>query len=203
MAEMLEDPTFADVIFQVEETKISAHKAVLVSRCVYFKTMFTSGFKEGNFCPLGGGGGATNVAIGETTAPAFKALLRYIYTDVLEFDDEDVLNVMAKARELQLERMYNHTIWYCHHNVCVDNAVLWLIQADELKLEHLRESTLYFLVKNFGAVRDARMLDLLQEKPALIMEVMLAIYAEGHAGIISSGALHRRRQGRLQVRSAT
>eukprot|EP00613_Pedinella_sp_CCMP2098_P022885 CAMPEP_0171685226 /NCGR_PEP_ID=MMETSP0991-20121206/2137_1 /TAXON_ID=483369 /ORGANISM="non described non described, Strain CCMP2098" /LENGTH=542 /DNA_ID=CAMNT_0012272863 /DNA_START=179 /DNA_END=1807 /DNA_ORIENTATION=- len=195
MAEMLEDPTFADVIFQVEETKIS--KAVLVSRCVYFKTMFTSGFKEGNFCPLGGGGGATNVAIGETTAPAFKALLRYIYTDVLEFDDKDVLNVMAKAKEMQLERVYSHTVWYCHQNVCVGNAVLWLIEADELKLDHLRELTLRFLVKNFGAVRDAAgdsvsgsRFELLQEKPVLLMEVVLAINVEGHTGI---GSNKRRR----------
>jgi len=199
MAEMLEDPTFADVVFQVEETMISAHKAVLVSRCAYFKAMLTSGFMEGQICRIGGviSAGATSIAIGETTVSTFKALLRYIYTDVLEFDDKDVLNVMAKAKEMQLERVYSHTVWYCHQNVCVGNAVLWLIEADELKLDHLRELTLRFLVKNFGAVRDAAgdsvsgsRFELLQEKPVLLMEVVLAINVEGHTGI---GSNKRRR----------
>jgi hypothetical protein len=210
MAAMLEDPRFADVVFRVEQTEITAHKNVLVSRSEYFKTMFSSAFKEGQGGSRGGGGadhsaasassrskkakvenaGGTasaaaasafsstpTITIGETTPSAFKALLQYLYTDVLKFEDEDILSVMRKAKEYQLERLYGHTVRYCHDNICEENVVTWLIQADEFGLEELRASALKFLVRNFGAVRSqdgGGSLALLERSP-LLMEVMLKI----------------------------
>lgn len=47
MAALLEDDRFADVVFRVEQTEITAHKAVLASRSEYFSTMFSSAFREG------------------------------------------------------------------------------------------------------------------------------------------------------------
>jgi hypothetical protein len=117
------------------------------------------------------------ITIGETTPSAFKALLRYLYTDVLKIEDEDILSVMRKAKEYQLERLYGHTIRYCHDNMCVENVVTWLMQADEFGLEELRASALRFLVRNFGAVRSldgGGSLALLNGSP-LFVELMLAI----------------------------
>jgi hypothetical protein len=203
MAAMLEDPRFADVVFQVEETDIAAHKAVLASRSEYFDTMFSSGFREGS---CGGGeadysassasssskkakveaaegtasaatssSSSSTITIGGTTPSAFKALLRYLYTDVLKFEDDDILSVMSKAKEYQLERLYNHTVRWCQDHVCVGNVVPWLIQSDVLALEELRESALQFLAQNIGAVRanDADSLLVLEERPALLMEIVL------------------------------
>jgi sugar lactone lactonase YvrE len=178
-AAMLEDLSFADVVFQVEETQITAHKAVLASHSAYFKAMLSSGFKESQ---SGGERGAaasdvTTITIGDTTPSAFKSLLRYLYTDVFEFEDEDILSVMSKAKEFQLERLYNQTVRYSIDHICVENVVLWLIQSDALVLEELRESTLQFLARNVRAVRasDANSLFLFEEKPRLLIEVMLAI----------------------------
>lgn len=225
---MLEDPSFSDVAFQVKNTKFTAHKNVLASRSVYFRTMFFSGFNEGG--GDGGGGGArgevaavsssavpratkkakstgkaavkavgsnaaaaaaananaspdssssssTIITIGDTTPSAFKALLRYLYTDVFEFEDEDILSVMRKANEYQLDRLYNHTVRYCNRNISEENVVIWLIQADEFQLADLRDSTLQFLAKNFSKVRakDGESFRLLKENPDLLLEVMLII----------------------------
>jgi hypothetical protein len=216
MAAMLEDPCFADVVFQVEQTDITAHKAVLASRSEYFKTMLCSAFREGSG---GGGRGAvaaaasassrskkarvetaggmstgttsaaaesssssassssTIITIGETTPSAFKALLRYLYTDAFEFEDKDILSVMRKAKEYQLDRLYSHTVRYCHDNICEENVVNWLIDADEFGLEELRASALEFLALNFGAVRslDGGGSLALLNGSHLFMEVMLAI----------------------------
>jgi hypothetical protein len=179
MEAMLEDPRFADVVFDVKHEKITAHKAVLASRSGYFNAMFSSAFKEGQ----GGGGAAAApasaapITMGDTTPSAFKALLRYLYTDVFEFEDKDIVSVMSKAKEFQLERLYTHTVRYCHSHICVENVVFWFIQSDAFVLEELRELTLQFLVRNLGVLRasDAGSLLLLEEKPALLTEVMYSI----------------------------
>jgi hypothetical protein len=213
MAAMLEDPSFVDVVFQVEQTEITAHKNVLAGRSEYFRTMFSSEFREGQ--GSGGGSGAaasassrskkarveaaggtasaaaassssssfsTIITIGETTPSAFKALLRYLYTDVFKIEDEDILSVMRKAKEYQLERLYNHTVGYCHDNICEENVVNWLMQADAFGLEELRASALEFLIRNFVAVRSmdgGDSLALLEQRPSLLVEVMLAIRVPG------------------------
>jgi hypothetical protein len=187
MAAMLEDPSCSDVVFQIEHAQITAHKNVLASRSEYFKTMFSSAFKEGQG---GDGGGAVvasassssssssfapSITIGETTPSAFKALLRYLYTDEFEFKDQDVVNVMRKAKEYQLDRLYNQTVRYCHDNICEANVVVWLIEADEFQLEELRASTLTFFSQNLEAVRTKahHSLGLLKEKHGFLLEVML------------------------------
>ena len=83
--------------------------------------------------------------------------------------------MMSKAKEFQLERLYNHTVRYCQGHICEENVVIWLIQADEFGLEELRASALQFLARNLGAVQanDADSL-LLEEKPALMMEILFA-----------------------------
>ena len=85
--------------------------------------------------------------------------------------------MMGKAKEYQLERLYGHTVRYCHDNICEENVVTWLIQADEFGLEELRASALQFLIRNFGAVRSldgGGSLALLNGTP-LMIEVVLAI----------------------------
>ena len=52
---------------------------------------------------------------------------------------------------------------------------MWFIQADQYKLDDLRESALRFVARNFRRIRAEAKPTLLplQEKPALMMEVML------------------------------
>jgi hypothetical protein len=116
------------------------------------------------------------ITIGETTPSAFKALLRYLYTDAFEFEDKDILSVMSKAREYSSSDCHIHTVRYCIDHICVDNVVTWLIQADEFGLEELREAALQFLGRHLAAVcaNDADSLLLLKEKPDMMMEVLLA-----------------------------
>ena len=166
MEAMFEDPTFADVTFDVSGTCITAHRAVLGARSEYFKAMLTSGFKEQQ---------DGKITIEDTTPGAYRALLRYLYTDELRFADEEVLNVMRLAHMMQLTRVYNFTMRHCHCNITVHNATQWLVQADHWNMDELRAVALRFLTRNFRQVRrEAREpLRVLQDHPALMMEVML------------------------------
>ena len=110
------------------------------------------------------------VAIGGTMPQAFKAILRYLYTDELTFDDAVVVQVMRKAREIQLERVFALCLKHCVESLSPTNAVERLVQASraegcgigvlDLKLEAVRQDA----PKTLQA--------LLQE---LIMEVMIGV----------------------------
>ena len=140
MEAMLQDPTFADVRFDVSGTSITAHRAVLCARSEYFRTMLTSGFKEQQ---------DGKIFIEDTTPGAFRALLRYLYTDELRFADAEVLNVMRLAHMMQLTRVYNFVTRHRHCNITVHNATQWLVQADHYEMDELRPVVLRFLALNF------------------------------------------------------
>jgi len=46
VAKLYGDPTFADVIFKVEDQEFPANKCILSARCSYFKKAFTSNMME-------------------------------------------------------------------------------------------------------------------------------------------------------------
>ncbi|XP_075037259.1 rho-related BTB domain-containing protein 3 [Mixophyes fleayi] len=65
-------PLLADVFFQVQDTKIPAHRAVLVARCDVMAAMFSGSYMEAN-CVL--------IPMYDISRDTFLAFLEYIYTD--------------------------------------------------------------------------------------------------------------------------
>jgi hypothetical protein len=46
MRKIINNPTFSDIIFIVENKPVHAHKAILSAQCEHFRAMFLSGMKE-------------------------------------------------------------------------------------------------------------------------------------------------------------
>ena len=169
MAALLDDDSLSDVTFVVGDTRIHAHRVILITRSEYFRAMLTSGFSEGQKRS------SKEITIGDTTPEAFKALLRYLYTDELHFPDEHLIDVMRKSKEISLERVYNHTVRRCRRDISVHNCVGWFVNADEYGLDDLRTSTFRYLTRNFRKVKAQakKTFQILSDKPHLMMEVML------------------------------
>ena len=171
---LLDDPTFADVEFQVQGKTTTAHRNILSARCEYFRAMFTGNFTEGQ----PGSSGKVVCRVEDTTTPAFKFVLRYLYTDVLDDpEDDDAVQVMRLADRYGVERLVAH----CSDIIRIThtNAVPWLIQADQHSMETLRQNTKQHLVHNFGQIRKAKRqkFALLCEHPKLLVEVVQEIEA--------------------------
>ena len=168
MAAMLADDTFSDVTFSVTNDSITAHRAILAARCPYFKTMFSGAFKEGS-------SEQEPIKIGDTTPSAFRAILHYVYTDELQFKDADIIDVMRKAQEIELTRVYNHCVIHCRKKISAQNAIQWLVQADQHQLGDLRDSAFKYVARNMKAIKvqAKRTFELLRQHPDLLMEVMI------------------------------
>jgi hypothetical protein len=169
---LLDDPTSADVTFVVNNERIPAHRIILAARSTYFRTMFSSGMKEAQK--------GNDIIVQDTSPAAFRALLLYLYTDKLAFGDTVTLlvDVLRKAKELELTRVYNHCEQRCQRGLSAQNAVLLFMQANEYALEGLRESALRYLSRNLSTIRaDSKAkhsLAKLVEQPILMAEVMSA-----------------------------
>ncbi|XP_063820110.1 rho-related BTB domain-containing protein 3 isoform X2 [Pseudophryne corroboree] len=77
-------PLLADVIFQVQDTKIPAHRAVLVARCDVMAAMFSGSYMEAN-CVL--------IPVYDLSRDTFLAFLEYIYKD--SFYPASILQAMS------------------------------------------------------------------------------------------------------------
>ncbi|KAG9487995.1 hypothetical protein GDO78_007674 [Eleutherodactylus coqui] len=68
------NPSLSDVIFQVQDTKIPAHRAVLVARCEVMAAMFSGSYMEAN---------SVLIPVHGISKDTFLAFLEYIYTDTV------------------------------------------------------------------------------------------------------------------------
>jgi hypothetical protein len=169
LAALLEDATFADVEFQVGDETTTAHRSVLSMRCEYFRTLFTSNFADSKL----GDDGKVLCRVEDTTMPALKFLLRYLYTDSIDHpSDEDAVEVIRLAHRYGVERLFKH----CSdtRRITHANAVPWLIQSDQHNLADLRKSTKRHIAHNLQTIRkDKRQkYDLLSSHPKLYIEVV-------------------------------
>ena len=157
MEALLNDESRSDVTFVVGDARIPAHRVILEARSQYFRAMLSSGFREGQEpaykrARTSGQEEAADITIGDTTPEAFKALLRYLYTDELCFADEQLLDVMRKAKEISLDRVYSYGMRRVRQTMSVHKVVGWLVKADEYGLEDMRTATFGFLSRNLGRI---------------------------------------------------
>ena len=166
-ARLLDDDQFADATFEVEGTRFTAHRCILSARSDYFRGMLGSSCREAD-------AGAV-IQIKETTPAAFRVLLTYLYTGALELDDDVVIDVLRKAQEFDLVRVYNLCMHYCIAHVTPVNAIRWLIRAETCSLEELRGVVLSHVRRAFRSIRDEAPESLaeLRAHPDLMLEVMV------------------------------
>jgi len=166
---LLEEGTFADVTFAVAGAHVRAHRAVLAARSTYFRAMLQSGCKEAQPDAV--------VSVSDVSEAAFRALLTYVYSDRLELDDQNVMDVMCKAHEYDMRSLYTHCKRYVSHHISKVNAVAWLIAAEARGLDEAFEFSLRFVATHIRVVRkDGRdQFAGLQDHPKLMMRILEAV----------------------------
>jgi hypothetical protein len=133
----------------VEKERVPAHRGLLYARCEYFRSMFGAGFREGD-------GG--EIHIEGTSSAAFIALLKYLYTDNMEVDDDAVLFDLAKlCDQYRVERLHNHCLHQLFNGITIQNAVMRLVQAHTASSEspmwaELKSKTMSYVARNFEEI---------------------------------------------------
>ncbi|XP_029044450.1 rho-related BTB domain-containing protein 1 isoform X1 [Osmia bicornis bicornis] len=95
----LEHGLFADVVFELDDGSVPAHKAILTARCDVMKAMFSGDFRESS---------AKVIVFPGVREYTFHKLLCYLYTDeVPAISSARCLNLLELANRLCLQRLVN------------------------------------------------------------------------------------------------
>lgn len=106
---LTDEDSLKDVVFLLgkEQEEVKAHRCVLASRSDYFKALFRHTAD-------------TRIAIPETNVSAFRVLMRYLYTTVIDIhivDDNTKCDLSVMADKYQLPRLVD---------ICIDSIELTL-----------------------------------------------------------------------------
>ena len=137
---------FADVVFVVEDRPVSLHRCILVSRCEYFRAMFSSAFADAN---------TRVIRLEDVDFHVFESAVRYIYTDQLptaEVLDALCLPLLALAQRLGLKRLSGQCQRHLEGNVTVENAASMLETADMYGARPLRRACVKFITEHHTEV---------------------------------------------------
>lgn len=117
LLEMCQNSLLTDVILKVDEVKIPCHIAVLSAASNFFRTMFSSPFKEG--C-------SSQVEIKGCNAFALSAIVDYIYTGKVDINPENVQILTEAAIFLQLDALSDVCVQYALQDIDAQNCIDYL-----------------------------------------------------------------------------
>ena len=156
-----------DVTFVVDNERVPAHRVLLASRCEYFRSMFSDGFQESS---------SSEIQLRDgISAGAFKALLRYLYTDCMEVEDGLLVEMVKVCDQYQVERLRYHCMRRLDADITDENAIGWLVQAHVMEgVEMVKESVLTYVALNYKRIwqRAKHTVGLLDEHPGLYKEIL-------------------------------
>mmetsp|Transcript_2576 Transcript_2576/g.5614 ORF Transcript_2576/g.5614 Transcript_2576/m.5614 type:complete len:132 (+) Transcript_2576:661-1056(+) len=106
--------------------------------------MFGSGMKEGS--------AHVRIPIKDIQYDTFLILLKYLYTDLLNISEDNVLEVFRLADMYDLPKLSSHCCWLMRTFLTAENAVGFLKRADTFHFQAIRNICMDFVVDNFAAV---------------------------------------------------
>merc|ERR1712168_711806 len=119
---LFDEGRHTDVVFEVAGEEVSAHKAVLISRCAYFERMFETEMTESS---------SNVVKVTDVRPVVFKALLKYLYSGVEpDYSSENTMDLLAAADKYGVEDLKGICEALLRRQVDSDNVIEMLVFAD-------------------------------------------------------------------------
>lgn len=150
LLQLFEEHVSPDVVFNVDDLKMEAHKIILSARSPVFKALLTGPMKEGK---------QDVVTIKDVRAPVFKTLLYFAYADVLPPELQDskldvpmAQHLLAAADRFQLIRLRSICEQRLCDSVAVETVATTLALAEQNNARELKRVCLEFVSKHLQAV---------------------------------------------------
>eukprot|EP00934_Nitzschia_sp_Nitz4_P004906 Nitzschia sp. Nitz4//scaffold150_size53981//18316//20115//NITZ4_006675-RA/size53981-snap-gene-0.67-mRNA-1//-1//CDS//3329537065//4896//frame0 len=139
---MVDDETFSDITFIVENTPVYAHKLMLM-RSPYFRALFLGEMKESKLA---------TIPIEQVAHPIFLMVLEYLYTDQLQIPFESAMELFEAADLFCVPRLKCMCEKRMLQAIHVDNAAAIFHTADLHSAMTLRAKTKKYILSHFELV---------------------------------------------------
>jgi len=146
---------FSDVIFLVEGRRIYGHKNILVSRSNYFRTMFLGKLRESI---------QDEIPISGVNYITFLAFLEYVYTESLDIDVNEAVDLLVLANLYQFDKLKLDLSYVIERYMLVENCCVLLQHAHHNQAAQLEKVCVDFVIKNFEVVKNSPGFGALEEE---------------------------------------
>jgi leucine-zipper-like transcriptional regulator 1 len=144
MVNLVNNPTFSDIKFILENERVIYAHRVLLIRIPYFSGMLLSNMKESK---------ESQIKIDNISYYIFLQLIYYIYTDKVEVEGVDGIIELFEVADLYgVERLKAICEKKIFNLLNADNCSQILTSADKRSAHKLREHAISFIIKNFDTV---------------------------------------------------
>jgi len=168
MLELLRSGDQADVFFSFGKKIVKAHKAVLFSRCSYFKTMFSSGMSESV---------SNKVRVRDTTPEDFTKFLQFIYSGTLpNYDTTDLTALIALADKYAMDELKTLCEQAFAGQLNAKNVVDALLLADRHNCPFLKESAIKVFKARAELLEQNGHWQKLKTSPDLLLQLLSHAY---------------------------
>jgi len=142
---MLNNPISSDMQLTVEGEGgvINAHKIVLASRSEWFKAMLVNQMCEASM---------KVVVVKEIKFDTLSLLVEYLYTDTVNIDEANVVDLFVAADRFQVKRLQAICENFLIKNIDEDNIIHVFELADRANATQLRTFCVNWILSNFGEV---------------------------------------------------
>lgn len=165
---LLQSEQFGDVVFNLGDHQLRAHKNILVARCPVFASMFEHEMTESIM---------NRVDITDIDHEVFHEMLRFIYTGQAPGIDKFPMDLLVAADKYGLERLKAMCEKAVSSNLCAVNAAEVLVLADMHSAHQLKTLALEYICGHASAVKEtAGWKNMIRGSPALALEVSTELF---------------------------
>jgi len=158
----------ADIQILCEDGIIPVHSSVLSARSEYFKAMLSNDMEEKK---------SGKIAKEHLNKSLVFTILEFIYTGKVDPNNIS-LQLLEESNEMRLIELKKICSKQLSQEVNLANCVIFLITADLLNADDLRESAREFIIENYTDIPTKSRKDL-ESHPALLSEICSELYDRG------------------------
>lgn len=171
LGRLLECEKFGDVVFNVGDRQLHAHKCILTVRCPIFASMFDQHMVEAR---------ENRVDITDISYEVFRETLRFIYTGQTPNIDKFPLQLLVVADKYALERLKSMCEEFIATDLSVENAAEVLLFADMHNTSQLKPHVMAFICDHAAAVKETPgWKTMCSSRPELALHLAVELLAHG------------------------
>ncbi|XP_054004464.1 RCC1 and BTB domain-containing protein 1-like isoform X2 [Hylaeus anthracinus] len=143
LKESFDDPVTSDLTIEVQGKPIHVHKSILKIRCHYFRTMFQEHWVENN---------QSVIEHDQFSYDVYRNFLKYLYTDEIELDVENGLELLDLANAYSESHLKRRCIQMIKKEITVTNVIPVYSRSIKYDTKELEEFCFKYAMNHMTAV---------------------------------------------------